>query len=306
MFNSDSFIIWVQQQLGVSALLWIRLWETAFAITLYFILSTSLKRLILKTTPDPAKRYFSQKVIRYFLGFVFSIILLFLWVEQGNELATYIGILSAGLAIALQDPIANFAGWLFIILRRPFSIGDRIEVGSHRGDVIDSRLFMFTILEIGNWVQADQSTGRIIHIPNSAVFKQPIANYNQGFDFLWNEIPIVLTFESDWKRGEEILTNILKETTEVLGNHAYSEVNKASSQYSVHFKVLTPIVWVAVEDFGICLTLRYVCKPRERRSSEDKLWRKILDSFSNEPHLDFAYPTQRYFDNRTEGKQRLN
>jgi len=241
-------------------------------------------------------------LVRYVLGFFAFLILLLLWVDQNKEIATYIGILSAGLAIALQDPIANLAGWLFIILRRPFSIGDRIEVSPNRGDVIDTRLFMFTILEIGNWVKADQSTGRIIHIPNSAVFKQPIANFNQGFDFVWNEIPITLTFESDWKRAESILTAILKSNTEILGDHALTEIRKATLQYSVHFKVLTPIVWLSVEDFGVCLTLRYVCKPRERRSSEDKIWRSILEAFAAETHIDFAYPTQRYFDNRTEGR----
>ena len=79
----------------------------------------------------------------------------------------------------------------------------------HAGDVIDIRLFQFSINEIGNWVDADQSTGRIIHIPNGIVFTEPQANYTAGFQYIWNEIPVLVTFESDWKKAKQILTDIV-------------------------------------------------------------------------------------------------
>ena len=113
--------------------------------------------------------------------------------------------MSAGLAIALKDMLSDLAGWVFILWRKPIEVGNRIQIGENSGDVIDVRPFQFTILEIGNWVKADQSTGRIIHIPNGSVFLQPLCNYDMGFKFIWNEIPVMITFDSDWEKAKEIL-----------------------------------------------------------------------------------------------------
>jgi small-conductance mechanosensitive channel len=77
-------------------------------------------------------------------------------------MSTFLGLVAAGIAVALKDPLTNLAGWLFILWRRPFTAGDRVQIGEHKGDVIDLRLFRFTLLEIGNWVHADQSTGRLL------------------------------------------------------------------------------------------------------------------------------------------------
>ena len=100
-------------------------------------------------------------------------------------------------------------GWCFILIRQPFKVGDRIQIGKVAGDVIDIRFFNFQLNEIGNWVDADQSTGRIIHIPNGIVFTEPQANYTAGFQYIWNEIPVLVTFESDWKKAKQLLTDIV-------------------------------------------------------------------------------------------------
>jgi small-conductance mechanosensitive channel len=125
-------------------------------------------------------------------------LLAWIWVEELLSLSTFLGLVSAGLAIALREPLINLMGWAFIVWRRPFEMGDRIEIGGQAGDVIDMRVFQFTLLEIGNWVDADQSTGRAIHVPNGKVFSESLANYSKGLAYIWNEIPVRVTFESDW------------------------------------------------------------------------------------------------------------
>src|SRR5690625_7940767 len=104
-----------------------------------------------------------------------------------SSLATFLGLLTAGLAIALRDPVSDFAGWMFIIFKKPFELGDRIQIVEHHGDAIDIRFFKFTILEIGNWVQADQSIGRLIHIPNLYIPRDTNSNYTSNSNFSWNE-----------------------------------------------------------------------------------------------------------------------
>ncbi len=219
-----------------------------------------------------------------------------------QSLATFLGLLTAGLAIALRDPLVNLAGWLFIIWRKPFEVGDRIQVANYAGDIIDIRIFQFTIMEIGNWVDSDQSTGRIIHIPNGKVFTDVQANYTTGFNYIWNEIPVLVTFESNWKKSKEILTNIINKHAEHLSSSAQDKIKEASRKFMIFYNKLTPIVYTNVKDSGVLLTIRYLCDPRNRRSTEQAVWEDVLDEFSKCDDIDFAYPTQRFYNNVKEGK----
>lgn len=225
-----------------------------------------------------------------------------LWFSGFQSIATYLGLLSAGIAIALKDVVSNFAGWLFIISRRPFSVGDRIQIGNYAGDVIDTRVFQFTLLEIGNWVNADQSTGRIIHIPNGMVLSEVLANYSKGFQYIWNEIPVLITFESNWKKAKKILQKIADKDAEQLSKAAEKRVKEASKKFMILYSRLTPIVYTSVQDSGVLLTIRYLCEPQRRRDSEQVIWEDILEEFTKNNDIDFAYPTRRFYNHQIEGK----
>lgn len=178
------------------------------------------------------------------------------------------------------------------------------EIGSHRGDVIDLRIFQFTLMEIGNWIDADQSTGRVIKIPNGKVFTEMLANYSKGFRYIWNEVPVLITFESNWKRAKEILDEIVKRHAEHLTERAAKRVKEASAKMMVFYTTLTRAVYTSVKDCGVLLTVRYLCKPRDRRGTEHEIWEDILVSFSECDDIDFAYPTVRRYSNQQEGKPR--
>jgi small-conductance mechanosensitive channel len=237
------------------------------------------------------------------MAFILGIILLgATWIGALRSVGTFLGLLSAGLAIALKDFVVNFASWLFIIWRRPFELGDRIEVGDIAGDVIDIRIFQFTVLEIGNWVDADQSTGRIIHIPNGKVLTEPLANFTRGFMFIWNELPVMVTFESNWRKAKDILQRIADEHAQHLSDQAEKKVKEAARKYLIFYSKLTPIVYTSIADSGVVLTIRYLCQPRRRRSSAEDIWEDILVEFAENDDIDFAYPTRRFYNNRIEGE----
>ena len=265
-------------------------------------LNLLVRRLVHRQVEDTARRYAVNKAANYTAGLFVLVVLVVTWTRGGAGLAAYLGIVSAGLAIALQDPLINLAGWLFIVVRRPFSVGDRIEVGLQRGDVIDVRLFQFSLIEIGNWVDADQSTGRILHVPNGVVFRETLANYTQGFNFIWDEIPVTVTFESNWRGAKEMLAEIAERHSAIGSEHAEAQVREATQTFLIQYQHLSPIVWTAVADIGVTLTLRYLCEPRRRRSTANDIWESILDAFAGADDIDFAYPTTRYYDNRREGK----
>ena len=295
--------LWLQERIGLGPGA-----QWNLAATLLVVLSIVIgRRLVLSTvyrrTEDIRVRYRWQKSSSYTAFGIGLILVVSIWAGAIQSFGTFLGLVSAGLAIALKDLVVNLAGWGFILWRRPFQLGDRIQIGNHTGDVIDLRIFQFTLMEIGNWVDADQSTGRIIHIPNGMVLSEVLANYTRGFQYIWNEIPVVVTFESDWRKAKAALAEIVDRHAMHLTEAAQRQVKESSRRFMIFYSKLTPIVYTNVVDIGVELTLRYLCDPRKRRGTTEAIWEDILDAFAGFDNVDFAYPTQRFYDNRLEGKR---
>ncbi|RKY99873.1 MAG: mechanosensitive ion channel family protein [Candidatus Hydrothermota bacterium] len=293
---------WIQNVTGMSPEFQARLLYSLAVALLLYILRYFTVKVVKKSTDDIRSIYYWQKSTSYVATILGLLIIGRIWIRGFGSVATYLGILSAGLAVALRETISNIAGWIFILWRRPFEIGDRIQIGEFSGDVIDIRIFEFSILEIGNWVNADQSTGRVIHVPNGLVMKQTLANYSQGFQYIWNEVPVLITFESNWRKAKEILLRIAEKHALHLSRAAEQRLKEAAKKYMIYYSKLTPTVYTSVEDSGVLLTLRYLCEPRKRRDTEQAIWEDVLTEFSRCDDIDFAYPTQRFYDNILEGK----
>ncbi|MCB8924570.1 MAG: mechanosensitive ion channel family protein [Ardenticatenaceae bacterium] len=246
--------------------------------------------------------YNLRKTVEYASVIIGILLVGRLWLEGIGTLVTYLGLLSAGIAIALQDLIVALAGWMFIVWRRPFVVGDRIEIAEQMGDVIDIRLFSFSMLEIGRRIEAEQSTGRIIHIPNGKIFSEVLTNMHQGFPFIWNEIPVMVTFESDWEKAKAILINIVNELAPDVAD-AVRRARRSGQRFVISYSNVSPTVYTSVSDSGVVLTLRYMVDPRKRRGSEQDIWEATLRAFKLHWDIDFAYPTQREYLHFEEGKK---
>lgn len=294
---------WLQHSAGLNPSLQGQLLRSVLLVALLWFLYWLIVRFGLTRIDELSIRYRTQKILNYVVFTLGFLLVGRIWFVGVASLATFLGLLSAGLAISLKDPIVSFVAWLFILWRRPFEVGDRIQIGQHAGDVIDQRIFQFTLMEIGNWVDADQTTGRVIHIPNANVFTQPQANYSKGTRFIWNELPVLVTYESDWKAAKQILHEIVSKRTHQLGASARQDLRIASRQFMVHNVDFEPRVYTSVQDSGVLLTLRYLCEPQRRRSSAEAIWEDVLDAFAEHDNIDFAYPTVRYYDNTYEGKE---
>ncbi|MEC7386531.1 MAG: mechanosensitive ion channel family protein [Gemmatimonadota bacterium] len=279
--------------LGMNAATQGRVLISVLVIIILFVLRRALLAVVSRRVEDPAARYRWAKASAYTASLIGLAVVIQIWFVALRSLSTFLGLLSAGLAIALRDLVADFAGWLFILFRRPFDLGDRIQIGSHAGDVIDRRIFQFSIMEIGNWVGADQSTGRVIHIPNQRVFLEPLANYSAGFPYLWNELKVLVTLESDWKKAKTLFAQITKEITKDVVAEAQGPRKEGDQRFLIHYRTLTPAVYTSVEESGVLLTVRYLCRPRERRGTSEALWEEILQAVSRTEGIELAYPTQR-------------
>jgi small-conductance mechanosensitive channel len=269
------------------------------------LLRVFISRLLHKKYHEDIKKYYRlKKLVSKILITIGIISIGSVWFAFFDQILTFLGIVSAGIAIALRDAVTNFAGWAFIVWRKPFEVGERVQLGQTAGDVIDIRIFQFTVMEIGNWVDADQSTGRIVQIPNGKIFTEHLANYSKGFNYIWNEIPVTVTFESNWKKAKDILTDIIYQQAEHISEDAEEKIKQASRKFMIFYNKLTPIVYTHVIDFGVTLTIRYMCHPQRRRTTENNVWEDILAEFAKTPDITFAYPTQRFFHNPIEGKIR--
>jgi small-conductance mechanosensitive channel len=186
-------------------------------------------------------------------------------------------------------------GWLYISGRTGIQVGSRVEVDGVIGDVIDTGIFKTTLLEIGNLVYGRQSTGRLVTIPNSKMLADNVFMSTTYNPFVWQEIRLVVTFESDWQRAETILREIGNEIYTELAPELEQGFKKLERRYAFKYGTVTPIVYVSIADHGVELDLRFLIPVRRRRGSVDRAARRILTAFAADPSIELAYPTYRMF-----------
>ena len=269
-------------------------------IVIIFIISLILERLVNKKIKNANVRHLSRKWIQYGRIVIIILILLLTWLKDFSSITTILGFTSAGLALALHPVLINIAGWLLIIVKKPINIGDRIEYQSIKGDVIDIQMFYTLILEVGNWVDGDQSTGRVVSIPNGKIFTENYFSTTIGFNGIWNEVKILITFDSNKEKAKKIIMAIANELIDedVLSTIRKEQI-KMSKKYAIKPGKVTPITYFTIQPSGVQIELRYITLARNRRGIKTKLNEMIYEAIHEAEDINFAYPSQKiYFDNK--------
>lgn len=263
--------------------------ETVLAVTALLVLRWLLLTLIGRRKRSAEATYWGVKVINYTSGLVVVLAMGWIWRDDVKGLLTFLGLLTAGIAIALRDPVLSLIAWFYILFRRTFEVGDRIEIEGHVGDVIDISLFQFTLLEVGNWVSGEQTSGRILHVPNNKVFSAVFANYTDEFPYVWHEMQVVVPVDSNWQKAKTMLMEILARRAGTVAAEAEAWAQQPGNhRFLVVYGTLTPIVYTRVEPDGVHLTLRYLSMVRRRRDTESEIWEDILSAFAAESDITFA------------------
>jgi small-conductance mechanosensitive channel len=201
-----------------------KLFYSLVAISIsYFFLKVLLEGIVGRRIKEPKARYSLRKSAQLLFIFASSIIVLRVWIPNPQALLVAYGLVAAGVAIALQDVFKNFAGALSILLNSVYRVGDRIEINGKIGDVIDIGPFYTSLIELREWVDGDQTTGRIILLPNRQVLSFPIHNYTKDHNFLWDEIALPITYESDWRKAIELIEGIVKKHTAQQTKHSHHQ-----------------------------------------------------------------------------------
>ena len=210
-----------------------------------------------------------------------------IWFSDPARLATVFGLISAGLAFALQQVITSIAGYFVILRGSTFNVGDRISMGGVRGDVLRLGFIQTTIMEMGQppsmqgadpdmWVKSRQFTGRIVTVTNSKIFAEPVYNYTRDFPYIWEEMPIPITYAADRARVEAILLEAARLHAVDPDSVAGEAKARMREKFGVEPIDLEPRVYFRITDNWLELTVRFLLGTHQIRNAKDAMSRHII------------------------------
>ena len=266
----------------------------------FVLLERFLRLLLLRRFKQPNQRYLFSKI---FPGIVYTALVM--WVigllfARFPGAITSLGIVGAGLAVALQDVVKDLVGWFVIVQRRPFTLGHRIAIGPYTGDVIDIAVLRTTLLEVSHpWsataaspLDSLERTGKTLLVPNSLILTQPVLNYHATSDYLKAEMQVTITYESDWKKAEQLLTSLVEEVTAPYTEEARKQHQHRMWIYHEAKEPTAATVYMEAGASGVVFTLRFLLPIGARRFVTTIITRRVLEEFTKEK-IDLAYPTSR-------------
>jgi small-conductance mechanosensitive channel len=260
-------------------------------LVLTLVANRVILNLLKAQVKDPAHMHTLYMLVRNSVLLVGSVVILLIWLGFGSNFTVAMGILGAGVAFASQEVIGSFAGYLNIVTGNLYQIGDRVRIGEVTGDVLDIGMLRTTVMEIGEWVHADQYTGRVVTVANRVVFSGPVYNYTHHWHYLWDEIVIPITYNSDWRRAGELMLEHGREYTSHLQAQAQAQLRDLAKRYPVHETTVEPTLYVVMTDNWIEMTLRYIVAVQERRQVRGQLHHELLQHFESEADITVASAT---------------
>lgn len=279
---------------------WLEQFQSLFGLLSYVLiilgavlLDRIVRRRVASRFQTKGGRYLVMKFLTAGIYTVASLwILSKLLADHPSALAS-LAIVGAGIAVALQDVVKDIMGWILILQRRLYTLGNRVSVGKQTGDVIDIGPLRTMMLEVSTdgAYNAHERTGKTIYIPNSMVLSQPVLNYNTTSDFIGVEMKVTITFQSNWKKAEAILNEVLKTEAMSFVEQARAQQRRRTALFYTMWEVGDPEIHVDLESSGVLFTLKFTVPIGMRRQVISALSRSILDRFAMESDIDLAYNT---------------
>ncbi len=256
-----------------------------YTLIIYITYKLSIKvfaYITKKMNLDERLIYTANQRNKTLLSILLFLVLIYIWHEQLKEIITLISFISAAITLAARDIIFNYFCGLFIKIKKPIKVEDRIKVNDILGDVISINALNTEILEVN--ADNNQSTGIIINVPNSVIFNNATKNYNSVFKYIWDELEIKVNIDTDIQKAKDILFDILKseETIKDIPKKMKRELAKNSADYHIYYNNLTPIIYTKIVDDGIILNVRFLIHPKKQRNIESNIYEQILDRFRKE------------------------
>ncbi|MBN1455131.1 MAG: mechanosensitive ion channel family protein [Methanomicrobia archaeon] len=284
-------VLWLLQ-LHYPSLYLQRAFISFLAVTVtYFLFKVVIEATIARRITEAKARYSFKKAVSILYMAVLVAILIRIWIEQTETLLVSYGLLAAGIAIALQDFFRNFVGGVIIFTTGIYRVGDRIELQQKYGDVIDIGIMYTTLLELKEWVAGDQATGRLTLIPNGYVLSSVINNYTKDNNFIWDELEIPLTYDSEWREALTTMRRIVGEETRAMASRAEDDILKLKEKYYLTIRTVEPEIYLTLTDNWIMFHIRFITDVRQRRQVRSTIGQLLLDEIERSEKLRLASAT---------------
>lgn len=252
-----------------------------FKTIIFFLFFEIVKKIgiyFLRKIKDSKKEYLYTHKLKIIISICKFVIFLFIWSKYLSAFLTLISFISAGFTIALRDLIFNFFSGIYIKIKKPFNLEDRIEINNYKGDVVNINTLSFELLEVNNEDFIGQSTGVITHVPNSLIFSYPLRNYNKAFKYIWNELVIMVPLNFDIEKAKGVIYRVINNNDVIKGipDKMKRQLNNVSTDYRIYYNHYTPIIYTKVVGDYVEYTVRYLVHPMKARYVNSSLWKHLL------------------------------
>jgi len=257
-------------------------------------LQSLVVRVLLRTT-SKRRAHDVRNVLRLFFGTIGIIALLGILTDQWLGVLLSLGVVGFAITFALQQPLLSLLGWVYIMTKQPYLVGDRVSIGQTKGDVIEVDFLVTTIWEVGGeLVSTNQPSGRVVTVPNSMVLSSEVTNFGGGgSQYVWNELVMQVSYETD---VDEAARTMIEEANAVIGEEMATRIadfRERLSETPVELEVYDrPSVNVTQAESWIELRLRYVVHPRQGTPVKNTLYKRILARFNENPTVT-SFPVSR-------------
>ena len=256
------------------------IFSTIIVLVLFSLIRRVGKFFISKKTTG-RKEFIITQTFLIIINIIEVFCFIFVWDDYIKSIITFISVLSAAITIALRDIIYNFFSGIYIKVKKPFKVEDRIQIDDLKGDVMNISALDFEVLEISTKEENGQSTGVVVSIPNSYVFTKPIKNITKGFRFIWDEITVKVELDCDLTLNKQEIYKIVNgiETIKSIPKKMKNEVESLNNSNRIYFNQYDPIIYTKIVDGHVELTVRYLMHPKKARYIESVIWNKIYTAY---------------------------
>ena len=256
------------------------LFESAIIFIIYYILKKKIHHIVYKKM-EGRKEYIINHTLQILLNILECLSFIIIWNNFIKNLMTLISVISAAMTISLRELILNFFCGIYINIKKPFKVEDRIEIDGIKGDVTNIFALSFEVVEVSTNETHGQSTGIIVTFPSSIVLTKPIKNITKGFKYIWDEIVIKIDLQSDLQKNKNEIYKIIN-NNEIIKNIPHkmkNQINYINSTNRIYYNKFDPIIYTRIVDNYIELTVRYLMHPKKARYVESEIWNKIYNSY---------------------------
>jgi small-conductance mechanosensitive channel len=274
VYKRWNLLLETRQRSAVHHLLTSLAWIFGVLLTV-ILLDRAIRRLLASENKDRGRRHQLRIIATITVQFLGALGILFIVFGVPNQVSTVIGLVTAGLTVALKDFIVGFFGWFALLGRNGIRIGDWVEIEGVSGEVLEIGLLRTVLLEMGNWTNTSHPTGRRVTFVNSFAIEGHYFNFSTAGQWLWDELQVFLPVTGDPYQIAQQIREAIERETEAEAKLAEEDWQRVTHQYGLRSFSAKPAVDLRPSANGLRVIVRYITRAPQRYEVKSRLFQTI-------------------------------